>query len=345
MDSWRTARLRALLLVMLAVVAIFVALWAAQSLWLPDDPRALDVYAFSTVEELMTRRVFPEFAADWSARSGTDMGVRGVFGPSGTLAGQINLGAPADLAVLSHDAYVTSLKLGRRIRTEAEATVFCRSPMVIVTRAGNPAGLSAFEDLARAGVDVLHPDPRSSGAGAWGVLAVYGAALEAGASPAAAEQALQDAWAQVRYLAPSARAAMTLFELGAADALVTYEQDALLAAVRGVALEVVVPERTIVAEHVAVVVDDNVTRAEREVAEAFVEFLQSPAGQAACADYYLRPVDGGTGFALLQQPFTVDALGGWPLANAEIVKGIWEARILPGLELEPVGTGPGVGNG
>ena len=129
---------------------------------------------------------------------------------------------------------------------------------------------------------LLHADPRSSGAGEWALLAEYGSALPGIGRPCSTpgrQAQLQAIWRNVRLLGASARATMTLFELGAGDAFVTYEQDALLAQERGVPLEIVVPSRTIVARHVAVIVDGNVLPGEVPMAQAFVEYLLSDAGQ------------------------------------------------------------------
>ena len=153
---------------------------------------------------------------------------------------------------------------------------------------------------------------------------------------AAAEAQLQAIWRNVRLLGASARATMTLFELGAGDAFVTYEHDALLAQERGAPLEIVVPPRTIVAQHVAVIVDDNVTPGERPVAQAFVDYLLSDAGQQALSRYHLRPADlEGEQFPGIPQPFTVEDLGGWSQAYTEVVEGLWQTEIEPRLDLEP----------
>jgi ABC-type sulfate transport system substrate-binding protein len=128
---------------------------------------------------------------------------------------------------------------------------------------------------------------------------------------------------------------MSLFELGAGDALVTYEQDALLALDRGVPLEIVIPPRTIVAEPVAVIVDDHLTRAERPVAEAFLRYLLGQEGQAAFARYHQRPVAGDSaGFAPVPAPFTVNDLGGWSQAHRHVVETVWAKEIEPHLNLE-----------
>jgi sulfate transport system substrate-binding protein len=249
----------------------------------------LVVYAFSTQEEVLTQSILPAFEAAWEAETGRDLTIEAMFGPSGTLAGQINLGAPADVALFSNEQHVNWLKIGQQVRWETHPVVVSTTPLVIVTRPGNPAGIVEFRDLAQPGLRLLHADPHSSGAGDWAVLAEYGSALRAEPVPelvegrdeallesgdqAAAQTQLEAIWHNVRLLAPSARATLTLFELGAGDTLVTYEHDAYLALARGVPLEIVVPPRTTVAHHVAVIVDSNVTPAERPVAQAFVNFL------------------------------------------------------------------------
>jgi sulfate transport system substrate-binding protein len=132
-----------------------------------------------------------------------------------------------------------------------------------------------------------------------------------------------------------------LFELGAGDALVTYEQDARLALWRGVALEIVVPPTTVVAQHVAVIVDDNVTAAERPAAQAFIRYLLSDSGQTIFGRYHLRPASCQSDqFPKLERPFSAVDLAGWQagsLGSSEatnIVEEIWQMEILPRLELE-----------
>ena len=92
-------------------------------------------------------------------------------------------------------------------------------------------------------------------------------------------------WKNVKLMGTSARASLTLFELGAGEALLTYEQDALMALERNVPLDIVVPERTIVAQHYAVVVADNLTWRERPIAEAFIQFMVSDEGQQLFSQY------------------------------------------------------------
>jgi ABC-type sulfate transport system substrate-binding protein len=135
-----------------------------------------------------------------------------------------------------------------------------------------------------------------------------------------------------------------MFEMGAGDALVTYEQDAFLALERGVALEIVIPPGTIVAHHVAVIVDDNVTLIERPVAQAFLSYLLGESGQHIMRQCYLRPATcDGDAFARLVRPFTVEDLGGWSLVYTKLVETLWELEIKPHLNLQPAPVPPDIG--
>jgi sulfate transport system substrate-binding protein len=313
-----------------------IAFYAWRAVLARQGPVRLVVYAFSTQEEVLTQSIFPAFEEAWEAETGRDLIVEGVFGPSGTLAGQINLGAPADVALLSNAQHVNWLKVGRQVRNNTQPAVVSTTPMVIVTRPGNPTEIEDFSDLAQPGLQLLHADPRSSGAGDWTVLAEYGSILLETNDPTLAETQLKNIWRNVRLLGPSARATLTLFELGAGDALVTYEQDARLALIRGVPLEIVVPARTIVAQHVVVIVDSNVTPNERSAAQAFVNYLLSDVGQQTLIDYHLRPANQQSdAFPPLTQPFTIEALGGWSRSYTDVIEGLWGVEIEPRLDLEP----------
>jgi sulfate/thiosulfate transport system substrate-binding protein len=311
-----------------------LALAAHTVLTKQPGPMRLVVYGFSSQQEVMTQSILPTFERNWEAETGQGLEIESLFGPSGTVAGQINLGAPADVALFSNAQHVAWLKFGRRVRSGTEPVVIGSTPMVIVTRPGNPAGISGFADLAQPNVHLLHADPRSSGAGEWAVLAEYGNALRETGDPAAADAQLQATWRNVRLLGSSARATMTLFELGAGDAFVTYEQEAMLARERGVPLEIVVPPQTIIAEHVAVVVNDNVSLTERPMVEAFMRYLQNDA-QKAFRRYYLRSsILESDSFPNLVEPFSVEDLGGWSQAYVMLVETLWQSEIEPRLQLE-----------
>ena len=318
------------------VLLMLVIFYGGRAILAADrGPVKLVVYAFSTQEEVLSQAIFPAFEQVWEADTGRELTIEAVFGPSGTLAGQINLNAPADVALLSNEQHVNWLKVGRRVKWETSPVMVSQTPMVIVTRPGNPAAIATYGDLAQPGLKLLHADPRTSGAGDWAILAEYGSKLLQTDDPAAARQQLQAIWRNVRLIGPSARATLTLFELGAGDALITYEQDARLARARGVPLKIIIPPRTIVAQHLAVIVDANVTPAERPAAQAFVDYLLSEEGQYALAQYHLRSAQGSVEeFPPLVEPFTVEQLGGWSRVYPELVEALWQAEIEPRLKLE-----------
>jgi sulfate/thiosulfate transport system substrate-binding protein len=319
----RTRTLASLFLLVAAAVLVLIARGAA-----PSGPLPLTLYAFSTQEECYQGSVLPAFQQRWEAESGRKLDLTAVFGPSATLANQIALGAPADIALFSDAQHVTYLRIARRIDRDQEALAVGHTPMVIVTRPGNPAGIASFAGLAQPGLNLLHANPRTSGAGAWALYAVYGEALQAGGDETTAAEQLRAIWGNVRLLGASARATLTLFELGAGDALITYEQDALLAQERGVPLEIVVPAPTLLAEHVAVLVDGELTRAERPAAEALLAFLAAAEGQALLQACGLRPGAPTASAAA----FTIDALDGSGAAHHLVFDEVWAGTIEPGLE-------------
>ena len=317
------------------LIAIFVIL--GQSHLYDTQPLHLVVYAFSTQEEVLTEGIFPAFEQDWESKTGRDLVLKGVFGPSRTLSLQITQGAPADVAIFSNQRHINWLKFSKYVDKETDQVMIASTPLVILTRPGNPLGLSDFADLTKQGIHLLHGDLTSSGVGEWAVLAEYGSSyLETGETDAAEIQ-LTNIWKNVRLFGSSARVTMTLFELGAGNTLITYEQDAYLAQERGVPLEIIMPQRTILANHYAVIVDKNVSALERPVVEAFQAFLLRDEGQKILSQYYYRPVAIENDFLPeLIHPFTEEDLGGWTQAYNNIIENYWKTNIEPSLVLIPV---------
>ncbi len=246
--------------------------------------------------------------------------------------------------MFSNANHVNWLKFGRLVEKNTEPIVIGATPIVIVTRPGNPMGIAEWADLAQPGLALIHADPRSSGVAEWALLAEYGSVYLERGDPVAAEALLQAIWKNVRLLSPSARSALSLFELGAGDAFITYEQDARLALARGVPLDIVVPSRTIIARPVAVMVDKNVKRSEVLVVQAFMDFMVAEEGQQIFSQYHLRPVNlEMENYPRIMEPFTEDNLGGWSWAYSQLVERVWQTQIEPHLDLEiiPAGLNPG----
>ncbi len=312
--------------------------------WLPGvgakHPRAIVVYGFSILGEVMNQGIFPAFQAEWLARSGEKIEFVSSFSGSGTITNQIILGVPAQVAILSLE--LDALRLvdnhvlaGPTWHDLPYEGVLNRTPFIILVRSDNPKGIASFADLAQPGVEVVHPDPLTSGGAQWAILAEYGSVTLNGGSPEEAYAQLLGIWRNVVAQASSARAARTQFENGFGDALITYEQEAVWDLGRGKLNALIVyPESTILGEHTVVMIDKNISPAERDLVEAFVEFLWSETAQRIFVEYGFRSVDetlnaANPNFGVIAKPFTVKDLGGWVNARDEIINAIWKQKVLP----------------
>jgi sulfate/thiosulfate transport system substrate-binding protein len=309
--------------------------------------RVLVVYGFSILEEAMNGGVFPAFSRAWKERTGEEVFFPSSFAGSGTITNQILLGAPAAVALLANEGDAERLKKAGEIRTDwrefPARGVLNRTPFVILVRTGNPRGIRSFDDLARKDLQIIHPDPLTSGGAAWAILAEFVSATR-GPWPWSSEDLgrgtaqLRGIWSRVVGQSPSAMGARTQFANGFGDALVTYEQQGI--ATRTGAggdagnVEMVLPPRTILSEHLAVLVDHNITARERFLALSFLDFLFSPRAQAIFVKYGFRSaVDpsldaANASLAPLSDAVTVEEMGGWDAASGLVVERIWKGDVL-----------------
>jgi sulfate transport system substrate-binding protein len=328
--------------------ALIVACTFAATACLPDSsPTAgqvqLTVYGFSVMKEPFERGIFPAFTEKWKREHGVDVRFSASFAGSETITNQILQGVGAHVAIVAIERDAQRLKEGGLVTSDWHALpqqgIVNRTPFVILVRRGNPKGIRDFDDLGRPGVKLLHPDPTSSGGAQWSLLALYGSELvksekDAGrADQGRAFSTLQAVWRNVISTPGSAREAMTQFQTGFGDALVTYELDALAALGSDSPFEIVVPRATIFSEHIAAIVDKNVDGRLRPIVDAFVNYLWSDEAQASFVKSRLRAASRGTanvdgdGFVRIELPFTVEYLGGWARAYPEIVEAIWRDRV------------------
>ncbi|HXU38210.1 MAG TPA: sulfate ABC transporter substrate-binding protein, partial [Blastocatellia bacterium] len=205
------------------------------------------------------------------------------------------------------------------------------SIVVIAVRAGNPKGIKDWADLTQPGLNVLTPDPKTSGGAQWNINALYGAALRGFAGvakedKAAAQDVLKSVLKNVSIMDKGARESITNFEKGVGDAAITYENEVLVARQSGQNYDYVTPHSTILIENPVALVDKYVDKhGAREVAEAFVAFLWTQDAQRAYAKYGLRPVvPAAVGaeqlaqFPSVQDLWKIDYLGGWKKVTEEI---------------------------
>ena len=299
--------------------------------------RTITVYGFSIVKEPLEAEIFPAFAEKWQREHGEAVEFSASFAGSEVVTNQILQGVPAEIAVLSSARDADVLRQAKLVDSDADSLpnrgIVNKSPFVIVVRAGNPRGIENFDDLSKPNVKLLLPDPMTSGGGQWSLLALYGAELKKSNSPDIAREDLKAIWRNVIAAPASAREARTQFETGFGDALVTYEFEALAMRQKNRQIEIITPAATIFSEHAAAAVDRNITTDNREIVQAFLQFLWSDEAQTAFVKHNLRA---GTDeklnaankdFLTVEQPFTIEFLGGWPRAYPEIIERVWLAEV------------------
>jgi sulfate transport system substrate-binding protein len=303
----------------------------------------ITVYGFSIMKEPLEKAIFPAFKARWKAEHGVDVNFVTSFAGSETVTNQILQGAPADVALLAIERDADRLVEGGAVKNDWRARpqkgIVNKTPFIILVRKGNPKQITDFPDLARDGIQLIHPDPVSSGGAQWSLLAIYGSELmkseaaTGGRDTARAAQLLHSIWHNVISTPGSAREARTGFETGYGDALITYELEGLTMTQAGEPFDIVVPRATIFSEHPAVMIDRNLTAEKRPVVEAFMNYLWSDEAQQAFVKHHFRSVtnesfnDANAEFAKIEMPFTVELFGGWERAYPDVIQGIFIDQI------------------
>jgi sulfate transport system substrate-binding protein len=295
------------------------------------------------------REINEVFRAEWLRRHGQTVTIDMAHGGSGSQARAIIDGLPADVATLAL-AYDIDV-IGERglldprwqQRLPHNSSPYT-STIVFLVRQGNPAAIHDWSDLIRPGIEVITPNPKTSGGARWNYLAAWGWALHrelggfdaladptAGARVAAAQDSARafvaELFRHVVVLDRGARASTNTFvQNGIGDVLLAWENEALLALAEngGRAFEIVVPPLSILAEPPVSWIDGNVTsRGTAEVARGYLEFLFSDTAQALAAKHFFRPRSDALATAFAERfptlsLFTIDEVfGGWRRAQEE----------------------------
>lgn len=296
--------------------------------------RTLTLGAYTTPRELYGQKVLPAFAKLWKEKTGQDVRFEESYVGSGAQARAIVAGFEADVAALSLEPDIEQIVKGKLIthdwKSGPNGGMISRSVVVIGLRAGNPKGIRDWDDLAKPGVQVLTPNPKTSGGAMWNIAALYGAALRGGTraaagDSAAAESLLRAVLRNVRIMDKGARESMLTFESGVGDAIITYENEVLVARKAGKKMDYAIPSSTILIENPIAVVDVYAAKhGSRDLADAFVRFLATPESQRLLAEYGLRAVDRdvaqevAAAYPEVKGLFTIRDLGGWPLVTKTV---------------------------
>lgn len=273
------------------------------------------------------------FAKHWKDTSGETITFRMSHGGSGKQARSVIDGLPADVVTLALAGDVEALakrdivKSGWQARLPDNSAPYT-STIVFLVRKGNPKNIKDWSDLVRNGIQVITPNPKTSGGARWNYLAAWGYALkQPGGTPEAAKAFVGQIYRNVPVLDTGARAATTTFvQRKIGDVFLSWENEALLA-IKELGpgeVDIVVPSLSILAEPSVAVVDANVERNKtRDVAEAYLKFLYEPGSQEIIAKNFFRPRNADVLARHREQfppvtLFTIDAVfGGWEKAQAE----------------------------
>ncbi|OKP79447.1 sulfate ABC transporter substrate-binding protein [Paenibacillus helianthi] len=317
-----------------------------------DSPQhgdlTLVIGAYSVAKDAMGE-ILPLFAAEWKAKTGQTLTFQQSYEASGTQARAIVGGFEADVTLLAMEGDVEKLVKAGLVepswKDRGVNGMVTRSVVALGTREGNPKGIHDFADLAKPGVKVLYPNPKTSGGAQWDINAIYGAGLklseeqEGVKDPAAAKAFLESIHANVESLDKSGRASMAAFEYGVGDVIVTYENELLARIAKGVKYEVVIPKNTILIENPAAVVDKYAKEhGTSEAADALVDYLATPEAQEVFAKYGFRPVDkqvyaeNESRYPVPAGLFDISYLGGWNEVRTTLYskRGIWY-QVLAGI--------------
>jgi sulfate/thiosulfate transport system substrate-binding protein len=278
----------------------------------------LTLVAYSTPEEAY-KELIPAFN---KTPDGKGVGFSQSYASSGEQSRAVEGGLPADVVEFSLEPDMKRLVdadlVDKGWNQNEHKGMVTNSVVVFMVRKGNPEGINDWDDLVTGDVEVLEPNPFTSGGAKWNIMAAYGAQLEKGRTPEEAQQYLAELFKNVPVLDKSARESLQTFSSGKGDVLLGYENEAILAQQKGEELDYVVPDQTILIENPVAATTES---KDPELAQKFVDFLYTPAAQKLFVGKGYRPVVEGTpGADKFPEPaalFDITKFGGWDKVNTD----------------------------
>ncbi|HET7443708.1 MAG TPA: sulfate ABC transporter substrate-binding protein [Solirubrobacterales bacterium] len=279
----------------------------------------LDVVGYSTPESVYTEFLEPAFE---KTPEGEGDSFSNSFGASGDQSRAVVAGQPASVVHFAQGGDMERLVeegeiVSKDWNKQPYSGIAQDSVVVITVRKGNPEGIKSFDDLLTKDVDIVTPNPFSSGAARWNIMAIYGTEINEGKSPAEALEAVKTVLEKTVAQPGSARDALAAFTQGEGDVLLGYENEAIKAVTEGEEVEYVVPPSTILIETPIAVTTD----APEPAAEDFLKFIWSDEGQNIWAENGYRPVNpklvDEKQFPTPEKLFKIEQFGGWSKVNDE----------------------------
>ena len=277
----------------------------------------LSLVAYST-PQVVYDEVIPAFS---KTAQGEGVGFRQSYGASGDQSRAVENGQAADVVAFSLapdvDRLVKDGLVSSDWTSEPHHGFVSNSVVALMVRKGNPKGIHTWADLLKPGVEVLTPNPFTSGSAKWNLMGAYGAQIEQGKTPAQALDYLRKLLTEhVKVQDKSGRESVQDFLGGNGDVAISYENEAITAQQKGADVDYVIPDQTILIQNPAAV-----TKKAKPQAKAFLDYLWTPAAQTVFAKQGYRPVDASVArrfanrFPTPKGLFTIDNLGGWTKVN------------------------------
>jgi sulfate transport system substrate-binding protein len=277
--------------------------------------KSLALVAYSTPKGAY-EKLIPAFEA---TSAGKGVSFSQSYGGSGEQSRAVSNGQHADVVNFSLEPDIERLVKAGLVapswNQNATHGFVTNSVVVIMVRKGNPKHITGWSDLIKPGVQVVTPNPFTSGGARWNIMAGYGAQLKEGKSPAQAQAYLKSLFHNVVSQDSSARNSLQTFTAGRGDALLGYENEAIAAKKKGAEVEYVIPGDTILIQAPVAALGTS------KPAQEFVKYLVSAAGQAIWAASGYRPVisgvPGASSFPTPPGLFTIASVGGWKSATKQ----------------------------
>jgi sulfate transport system substrate-binding protein len=271
----------------------------------------VNLVAYSTPQASYTKLI-PAFQ---QTPQGKGVNFTQSYGASGTQSKAVAAGQKADVVHFALAPDMTRL-VPKQVAASWDAGpyhgIVANTQVVFVVRAGNPKHITTWDDLVKPGVQVITPNPFTSGGARWNVMAAYGSQIQEGKSPAQAQAYLETLFHNVPVQDDKASAAMDTFTGGKGDVLLAYEQDALLAKASGANIDIVYPPTTILIQTPLAA-----TTTASAAGKAFAKWMWSTQAQTILGQTGYRPVVPAVAakftskYPTTSKTFTIDSLGGW----------------------------------
>jgi sulfate/thiosulfate transport system substrate-binding protein len=305
--------------VILAALVVFVTSGCGGTSNAADDGSGggkLTLVAYSTPQEAY-EEIIPAFQ---KTAAGKGVEFEQSYGASGEQSRAVEAGLPADVLEFALDSDITRLVDAGLVDSTWNQNqykgIVTDSVVAFVVRKGNPKDIHTWDDLIQPGVEVITPNPFTSGGARWNIMAAYGAQIEQGKSKEEAIAYLNELFKNVAVQDESARDALQTFTGGKGDVLISYENEAITAQQKGEEVDYVIPDQTILIENPVAVTTDA-----PETASEFVKFLYSDEAQKIFGEKGYRPVVKSVAdqfnYETPQTLFTIQDFGGWGTVKDE----------------------------